>query len=44
MSKTEIAKKNQVSDHTICKWCKIWDINTPPRGYWSKKDIKEGKE
>jgi len=44
MPNTEIAKNNNVSDRTISKWCKIWDINTPPRGHWSKKDIKEGKE
>ena len=44
MPKTEIARNNNVSDRTISKWCKIWDINTPPRGYWSKKDIKKGNE
>ena len=42
--KTVIANNNNVSDRTIGKWCKTWDINTPPRGYWSKKDVKEGRE
>ena len=44
MPKTEIANNNNVSGRTISKWCKIWDINTPNRGYWSKKDTKKGKE
>lgn len=33
---TEIAKKFGVSDKAIEKWCKIYNIDKPPRGYWMK--------
>ena len=31
-----IAKKYKVSDKAISKWCKIYEIVKPPRGYWTK--------
>lgn len=34
---TQIAKEYEVSDTAICKWCKKYDIEKPPRGYWTKK-------
>lgn len=34
---TSIAKKYQVSDKSVEKWCKTYGISKPPRGYWSKK-------
>lgn len=32
----EIAKIYDVSDKAIEKWCKYYNINKPPRGYWAK--------
>lgn len=32
----EIAKKYNVSDRSIGKWCKKYGISKPPRGYWTK--------
>lgn len=37
MPTTHIAQKYNVSDNAVGKWCKIYDIDKPPRGYWSKK-------
>ena len=34
----KIAKDFDVSDSVIGKWCKFYDIDKPPRGYWAKKD------
>lgn len=38
---TEVAKRYQVSDVTIHKFCTALDIPTPPKGYWAK--LKAGK-
>lgn len=32
-----LAKSLGVSGAAIAKWCKIYNISKPPRGYWSKK-------
>lgn len=32
---SHIAKKYNVSDTMVNKWCKKHNINKPPRGYWS---------
>lgn len=37
MPTTHIAKRYNVSDSAVGKWCKIYNIDKPPRGYWSKK-------
>jgi 5-methylcytosine-specific restriction endonuclease McrA len=37
---TEVAKMFNVSGKAVEKWCKSFDINKPPRGYWSR--IKAG--
>jgi Zn finger protein HypA/HybF involved in hydrogenase expression len=34
---TQIAKDFGVSGKAIEKWCKAYDIDKPPRGYWAKK-------
>lgn len=34
---TMIAKKYNVSDSAVGKWCKKYNISKPPRGYWAKK-------
>ena len=31
-----VAKKFGVSDKAIEKWCKAYEIDKPPRGYWTK--------
>ena len=36
MPSTEVAKKYGVSDRLILKWCDSYNINKPPRGYWTK--------
>ena len=33
---TQLAKDFGVSDKAIEKWCKAYEINKPPRGYWTK--------
>ncbi len=33
---THIAKKYGVSDKAVEKWCKKYDLEKPPRGYWAK--------
>jgi len=38
----KIAKSYGVSDKTIAKWCKIYLIDKPPRGYWSKPSSSSG--
>lgn len=38
---THISKDYGVSDKTIEKWCKIYSIEKPPRGYWVKPIIIE---
>lgn len=35
-SSTQIAKDYGVSDNSIKKWCKKYNISKPPRGYWAK--------
>lgn len=37
---TQIAKDFGVTDNAIKKWCKLYGIIAPPRGYWAK--IKAG--
>lgn len=38
---THIAKDYGVSDKSIEKWCKSYDIEKPPRGYWVKKEFEK---
>lgn len=39
----QLAKDFGVSDQAISKWCKIYQISKPPRGYWTKKlDARAG--
>jgi hypothetical protein len=33
---TAIAKKYNVSDSAVGKWCKKYNLEKPPRGYWRK--------
>jgi len=35
---TKIAKKLGVSDKSVEKWTKYYEIKKPPRGYWSKRN------
>ena len=35
---TKIAKSFGVSDVAVSKWCKIYEIDKPPRGYWAKME------
>ena len=37
---SQLAKKFGVSDNAITKWCKTYNIEKPPRGYWAKKRDK----
>ncbi|MCZ2224795.1 MAG: HNH endonuclease [Chitinophagales bacterium] len=37
---THIAKDLGLTDKAVEKWCKIYGINKPPRGYWMKNKIK----
>lgn len=32
----KIAKSYGVSDNAVAKWCKIYNLKKPPRGYWTK--------
>ncbi|WP_143168319.1 group I intron-associated PD-(D/E)XK endonuclease [Fischerella major] len=34
---TQIAKDFGVSDKAVEKWCKVYRVEKPPRGYWVKK-------
>jgi hypothetical protein len=36
MPTSKIAEDYKVSDKAIEKWCKSYEINKPPRGYWMK--------
>jgi hypothetical protein len=36
---TSIAKDFGVSDKAVEKWCKKYNIEKPPRGYWQKKAV-----
>jgi len=36
----EVAKQFGVSDVAVAKWCKFYNINKPPRGYWAKIQSK----
>lgn len=36
MPTSEIAKRYGVSDKAVEKWCKLYGLSKPPRGYWSK--------
>lgn len=40
MPTIEIAKLYGVSDKSIEKWCRCYEIDKPPRGYWAKKRSK----
>lgn len=33
----QLAKKFNISDKALEKWCKTYGIDKPPRGYWAKK-------
>lgn len=35
---THIAKDFGVSDKAVEKWCKAYNIDKPPRGYWAKQN------
>lgn len=37
---THIAKDFGVSDKSVEKWCKFYDLDKPGRGYWAKKYAK----
>lgn len=39
---TRIAKEYEVSDTTICQWCRKCGIKKPPRGYWTNKHFLGG--
>jgi hypothetical protein len=36
----QIARQLGVSDKAIAKWCSIYDLDKPSRGYWAKKKFK----
>lgn len=38
---THVAKDFGVSDKAIEKWCKKYQIEKPPRGYWAKQKAKQ---
>lgn len=38
---TKIAEKLGVSDKSVEKWTKSYEIKKPPRGYWAKKKFKK---
>ena len=38
MSTVQLAKQFGVSDKAVETWCKRYDIQKPPRGYWRKKE------
>lgn len=40
-STSQIAKKFDVSDTTVAKWCKKAGVAKPPRGYWAKRAPKK---
>lgn len=37
---TFIAKQFNVSDKAVKKWCEYYNLNSPPRGYWSKNKVQ----
>ena len=37
---TQIAKDYKISDKTVEKWCKSYNLQKPPRGYWMKQKFK----
>lgn len=37
---TQIAEIYNVSDKSISKWCKKYNLSKPPRGYWTKLKSK----
>jgi hypothetical protein len=37
---TKLADMYGVSDSAINKWCRKFDIEKPPRGYWTKKNAQ----
>ena len=37
---TELGKYYGVSDRAILKWCEQYQIDRPPRGYWTGKTRK----
>lgn len=41
MPTSRLAEKLGVSDVSILKWCRIYGIKKPPRGYWQKKQGKK---
>lgn len=38
-SMLQLSKDLKVSNNTIKKWCKLYDISLPPIGYWGRKSI-----
>lgn len=40
MPTTKIAKQYGVSDTAVSKWAKFYNLQKPPRGYWTNKTIK----
>ncbi|HLO47633.1 MAG TPA: hypothetical protein VK211_04325 [Kamptonema sp.] len=40
---SQLAKDFGVSDKAIEKWCKGYEIEKPPRGYWAKKQAQSLK-
>ena len=41
MPTSKISQLYGVSDVAISKWCKIYNIPKPPRGYWAKRHAKQ---
>jgi hypothetical protein len=38
---TKIAKQFGVTDGAVAKWCKKYNIEKPPRGYWTKQKYEK---
>ena len=36
MPTTDIAKQYNLSDNGVARWASKWNLDKPPRGYWSK--------
>lgn len=41
---SELAKKYSVSDTTIARWCKSYQIKKPNRGYWTPSNVFVSEE
>jgi hypothetical protein len=37
----QLAKRFGVSDVAIAKWCKLYKIKKPDRGFWAKYEAKQ---